>query len=103
MGEIVGAQGIKGLVKLKIFGDNPDALTAHAPLCDAEQKKNFTVTKLIPHSNIWLAELDGIKDRTQAEKLHGTKLYLPRKHFPDIKKEGTYYHADLIGLPVVFW
>ncbi len=98
MAEIVGAHGIRGLVKLKIFSDDPEAIVDYAPLCDAAQKRTFEINELTLHGNIWLAELDGVTDRTMAEKLRGTKLYASRDQLPDIKSDNTYYHADLIGL-----
>jgi len=101
MAEIVGVHGIKGVVKLKLFGDNPAALTDYAPLCDAQNKRSYKITHLHAHGNTLLAELEGVSDRTAAEKLRGTKLYLPREHFPEIKDDKTFYHADLIGMAAV--
>ena len=101
MAEIVGVHGIKGMVKLKLFGDNPAALTDYAPLCDSSAKKTFKITSLHPHGNILLAEIEGLKDRTAAEKLRGTKLYLPREALPETKDEKTFYHADLVGMRAV--
>lgn len=98
MAEIVGVHGIRGTVKLKTFGDNPDALVDYGPLCDAQQKRFFDISALHVHGNILLADIDGLTDRTAAEKLRGTKLYLDRAMLPDIKDDKTYYHADLIGL-----
>lgn len=97
MAEIVGVHGIRGIVKLKVFSDNPDALP-DAPLCDSTGKPVFTITDLKPHGNIWLAELEGLSDRTAAEKLRGTKLYVPRAALPETTDKNTYYHADLIGM-----
>lgn len=101
MAEIVGVHGIKGLVKIKLFGDNPAVLTDYAPLCDAQHKKTFNITKAEPHGNIYLAEIENVKDRTAAEKLRGTRLFLPRDHLPAIADDKTFYHADLIGLAAV--
>jgi len=101
MAEIVGVHGIKGIVKLKLFGDNPEALTDYAPLCDSQNKKTFKIIKAEPHGNIYLAEIENVKDRTAAEKLRGTRLFLPRAHLPDISDDKTFYHADLIGLAAV--
>jgi 16S rRNA processing protein RimM len=86
------------LVKLKIFSDNPDSLMDYAPLCDSGSKHAFKIKSLHQHGNIWLAELDGVKDRTAAEKLRGTKLYVNRGELPKIKDDNTFYHADLIGM-----
>jgi len=98
MAEVVGVHGIKGGVKLKIFSEDPEALPDYAPFCDAAQKRTFDVLSVQAHGNTFLAELDGVTDRTAAEKLRGTKFYVPRDRFPDIKENDTFYHIDLIGL-----
>lgn len=98
MAEIVGVHGVKGWVKLKIFGDDPDLLIDEENLSDAAGKEKFKIKKLHDHGNILLAEIEGLTDRTAAEKLRGTKIYMPRESLPEIDEEGTFYHADLIGM-----
>lgn len=98
MAEIVGVHGVKGMLKLKVFSDNPEKLMADAPLCDAAGKPGLKLISLQPHGNIFLAKAEGIIDRTAAEKMRGTRLYVPRGSLPEIKDKNTYYHADLIGL-----
>jgi 16S rRNA processing protein RimM len=98
MAEIVGVHGIKGMLKLKVFGDDPGKLPDYMPLCDASGKKKFNFLTFQPHQNIYLATLEGVADRTAAEKLRGTRLYVPREALPRIKDKDTYYHMDLIGL-----
>jgi len=46
----------------------------------------------------FVVRLSGVADRTAAEKLTNTDLYVPRDRLPAIDEDGTYYHADLIGL-----
>lgn len=98
MAEIVGVHGVKGWVKLKVFGEDPDILLDADSLSDAAGKKSFRIRKLHDHGNILLAEIEGLVDRTAAEKLRGTKIYMPREALPELKEENTFYHADLIGL-----
>ncbi len=98
MAEIVGVHGVKGILKVKVFSDTPEALMEYMPLCDAAGKPAFEFLSFHPHQNIYLVTLDDIKDRTAAEKLRGTKLYMPRSRLPKIKDKDTYYHTDLIGL-----
>jgi 16S rRNA processing protein RimM len=98
MAEIVGVHGVRGMLKVKVFSEAPERLTDYAPLCDAAGKKEFKFLSFQPHQNIYLAALEGISDRTAAEKLRGTKLYVSRERLPEIKDKDTYYHADLIGL-----
>lgn len=100
MAEIVGAHGVRGAAKLKIFAEDPAALADYPPLCDAKALRSFEIDTLAQHGNIWLATFTGIADRTAVEKLHGTKLYLPRTALPSIAEGETYYHVDLIGLAV---
>ncbi|MBU6475208.1 MAG: 16S rRNA processing protein RimM [Alphaproteobacteria bacterium] len=100
MAEIVGVHGVRGMLKLKIFSDAPEKLAGYAPLCDAAGQPAFSFASLQPHGNIWLAALEGVGDRAAAEKLRGTKLYVPRDRLPQIADEHTYYHVDLIGLAV---
>jgi 16S rRNA processing protein RimM len=98
MAEIAGAHGVKGGVKLKTFGDDPGALVDYPPLIDTKTGKTYQIDTMAPHGQIWLATIEGVEDRTAAEKLFGLKLYLPRAELPKIKKKDTYYHADLIGM-----
>lgn len=98
MAEIIGVHGIKGAVKLMVFSEDPEALLDYAPFCDAAQKRSFELLDVQQHCNTYLAYIDGVTDRTAAEKLRGTKLYVPRERLPDIEDDGTFYHIDLIGL-----
>lgn len=102
MAEIVGVHGIKGMVKLKTFSSNPEGLADYAPLCDSEGNPSLTILSVKQHGSTWLATLEGVSDRSAAEKLRGTRLYIPRARLPDITQENTYYHADLIGLAAKF-
>jgi 16S rRNA processing protein RimM len=98
MAEIVGVHGVRGFVKLKIFGDNPDSLAGDAPLCDSTGTPRYRLSSLQRHGNIWLAQVEGVGDRTAAEKLRGTRLYMSRAALPEIADDKTFYHADLIGM-----
>jgi 16S rRNA processing protein RimM len=102
MAEIVGVHGVRGMVKLKIYGDNPDVLPGYSPYTDSTCKKTFTLNAVVQHGSIHLAEIDGVADRTAAEKLRGTVLYIDRALLPKIKDADTYYHADLIGMAAIY-
>jgi 16S rRNA processing protein RimM len=47
-----------------------------------------------------IARLAESTSRADAEKLRGTALTVPREALPPLA-EGEFYHADLLGLPVV--
>ncbi|MFA7585898.1 MAG: ribosome maturation factor RimM [Novosphingobium sp.] len=94
---IVGAHGVAGEVRLKLFGEGVDALKRYR----AFNNDALAVEKLRDDGKGGaIARFAGIADRTAAEKLRGTALTVPRSDLPPLG-EGEYYHADLVGLPAV--
>ena len=90
---IIGAHGVTGEVRLKMFTDD---LAAYSGL--AGGGRTFTLTSIRPGSNGAVARFAEIADRNAAEALRGTELKVPRSAMPPLE-EGEYYHIDLIGLP----
>lgn len=97
MAEITGVHGIKGDVKLRLFGEDTKLLLKHDMLDDAGNVV-CKITTLRGGDGSAIASIEGLNDRTQAEKWRGKKFYLPRAILPQIKKKHTFYHVDLIGL-----
>ena len=100
MGVITGAHGVRGLVRVKSFTAEPAHLAAYGALEDAEGERRFALELAGAIKGVLLARLPGVADRDAAERLKGTRLYLPRAALPDPGEE-EYYHADLLGLAVV--
>lgn len=95
---IIGAHGIGGEVRLKLFGEGPEALKSYKSF-DATGRI-LTLKSLRPGPNGAVARFAEITDRSAAEALRGTELTVPRSALPPLA-EGEYYHADLVGLPCV--
>lgn len=93
---IVGAHGVTGEVRLKLFGQGVDSIKAHAGF-DAGGRR-LTLKSIRPGPNGAVARFAEITDRTAAEAMRGTELTVPRSALPPLG-EGEYYHVDLIGLP----
>ncbi len=94
---VVGAHGVAGEVRLKLFGEGVEALKRYRVFNDGA----LTLAKLRDDGKGGaIARFAEVADRTQAEKLRGTALAVPRASLPPLD-EGEYYHADLIGLPAV--
>ena len=94
---VAGAHGVAGEVRLKLFGEGVDALKRYRAFNDG----TLTLQKLRDDGKGGaIARFAEIGDRTQAEKLRGTALSVPRSALPPLG-EGEYYHADLIGLLAV--
>ena len=93
----MGAQGLKGEVKAKIFTAAPDALPRYGKL-HGKDGRTFTITAFRTakpgEAVIAFAE---VRDRSAAEALKGTELFVSREALPDTE-EDEFYHADLIGL-----
>lgn len=97
MAEIVGVHGVKGEIKLKLFGEDA-RLLVKTPVYDAKGAALCTLTRAKGDSDYCIAAIEGVEDRSAAEKWRGKKLYLPRAALPKIKKKNTFYHVDLMGL-----
>ncbi|HEY0958070.1 MAG TPA: ribosome maturation factor RimM [Sphingobium sp.] len=94
---IIGAHGVTGEVRLKLFGEGVGALKRYRAFNDSA----LTLEKLKDDGKGGaIARFAEVADRTFAEKLRGTALTIPRSALPPLA-EGEYYHADLIGLPAV--
>ncbi len=92
---IIGAHGVGGEVRLKVFAESISGLKAHKHFNGGA----LTLTSLRDGNNV-IARFAEISDRTTAERMRGTELTVPRDALPPLA-EGEYYHADLIGLPAV--
>jgi 16S rRNA processing protein RimM len=100
VGQIVGVQGVRGLVKLKSFTEDPAAIEGYNPLMDPTGTRSFTVELQSAMKDYWLARVQGVADRTAAEALRGVLLHVDRDRLPPPEDEEEFYHADLIGLSV---
>ncbi|SDG36330.1 ribosome maturation factor RimM [Roseospirillum parvum] len=99
LGVVTGPHGVKGQVRLKSFTAEPADIAAYGPLATADGRR-FTVAVTGRAKGVVLARLSGIDDRTAAEALKGTELWLERDSLPAPEDDETFYHADLIGLAV---
>jgi 16S rRNA processing protein RimM len=100
LGHIAGAHGIRGEVQIKSYAAYPEDIAAYGPLTDEAGKRTFEITEIrVTHKGV-LARIAGVGDRTAAEAMKGTALWVDRSQLPDAEA-GDYYHADLIGLKAV--
>src|ERR1700761_4026666 len=94
---IIGAQGLKGAVKAKLFTEVPDSLSRYGVLKDRNGKR-FEVTPIRSSKDgEAVISFAGVDDRDAAEALKGTELFIARDQLPATGEE-EFYHADLIGL-----
>jgi 16S rRNA processing protein RimM len=95
---VVAAHGLHGALKLRCFTERPEDVTAYGPLYD--QGERPVDLKVIGRTRGGvLATLGGIGDRTAAEALRGTEMFVPRDALPEPGPD-EFYHSDLEGLSV---
>ncbi len=99
LGAIAGAHGVEGLVRIKSFTEKPADIGAYGPLSDEAGERRFALSVTGRAKGVVLARIDGVTNRTQAEALKDTRLYLPRAALPAPAAD-EYYYADLVGLAV---
>jgi 16S rRNA processing protein RimM len=97
VGIVVGAQGVRGRVRIKSFTGDPMAVANYGALADEAGKRSFTLRAVGLSRGAVLAEIAGVADRNAAEALKGTKLYADRAALGGTE-EDEYFEADLIGL-----
>jgi len=96
VGAVAGAFGVKGEVRLRAFTEKKDGVIAYGPLYSEDGK-----ILLKPKS--WRELKDGvavvaaeIKSKEDADKLKGTRLFVPRANLP-APPEDEFYIVDLLG------
>lgn len=103
MGRVVAAQGLQGWVKVQAFTEYLDSLLDYDTWYLGDDKypwREFKVQECNVHTKVLVARLEGITDRTAAEKCKGLLVAVPRSSLP-AQAENEYYWSDLIGMKVV--
>jgi 16S rRNA processing protein RimM len=95
--EIGAAHGTRGEVRLRSFTQDPLAVKDYGALESEDGARTFTIERVRPAKDCLVARIAGVADRTAAERLRNTTLYVGRDRLPAPADE-EFYHADLIGL-----
>jgi 16S rRNA processing protein RimM len=97
MGVIGRPHGVRGLVRVTSYADD---LTAYGPLSDAKGRRFVLRTRgegVAEVAEIVAGAEVKVNDRTAAEKLVNTRLYVERAQLP-VPESDEFYLTDLIGL-----
>ncbi len=101
MGKVVAAQGIQGWVKVQPYTEYQDSLLDYGTWYVGNEQawRPLQVLEADVHGKVLVAKLEGIADRTAAEKYKGMLIAVPRSALPE-QDGDEYYWSDLIGLSV---
>lgn len=99
VGEIVGAFGIRGQVKVQPLTDFPERFELTKTLYLGDEHAPFRVAAAHQHKNLIVVTLAGIDTTNAAEKLRGTSVSIPESELTKLPPDQFYLH-DVIGLRV---
>ena len=106
LADIVGAYGIKGWVRLRVWLDDPNLLLSLPNLqlvssskAPSRSPQSVTVQALKSQGKGFIACLDGVSDRTAAEAIRGLEIQVAAVAFPAAPDDEVYWR-DLEGLEV---
>lgn len=94
---VAGAHGIKGEVRLKLFGEGVDSLQGQQMVHVGGVERRLLYVRKSGKTAV--AGFEGVSNRSAAEALRGSLVEVSRAELPPLE-DGEYYHADLIGLAV---
>lgn len=103
LGVIGRAHGVRGLVKVASHTADPADLTAYGPLSDVQGRLYVLRWKgdgVAEVSRLVDGKEQRIADRTEAEKLTSTRLFIDRSALPPAEDD-EFYITDLVGLTAV--
>lgn len=101
VGKIVAMQGVQGDVRVQTYTENPLDFKNLKVWSEIFGADDFHFVRAVPSSDIIIAHIRGYDDRTSAEHLRGTSLFVDRAALPDNTQDNEYYQADLIGFNVI--
>jgi 16S rRNA processing protein RimM len=102
IGKIVGSHGLKGTNKIRAFAESLSVFKPGRSILirkSSGQKINLEINRVKAQGRTTLLLFKGINDRSQAEALIGSELYIRKQDLPELE-DGTYYWFDLIGIEV---
>ncbi len=82
LGVIAAPHGVRGLVRIKSFTEDPMAIASYGALSDETGKNAYRVEALSVVKDAVLARIEGVADRTAAEAVRGLRLYVERSALP---------------------
>jgi 16S rRNA processing protein RimM len=97
LGVVLGAQGLGGEVRVKTFTETPEHVAGYGPLRTADGRVLEIATTRMVKTDTIVVRFKGVDDRSAAEALASTKLFVARDALPAAGMD-EFYHTDLIGL-----
>lgn len=99
VGQIGGAFGVRGELRLKSFCADPAAIVEYGPFTTPTGATFAELVLTGQTKGGFTARLDGVTTKEDADRLKGVELQVPRARLPQLPDD-EFYYTDLIGLTV---
>ncbi|MCP3952810.1 MAG: 16S rRNA processing protein RimM [Desulfobacterales bacterium] len=102
IGRITGAHGIQGVVKVYSYAESVSSFDLHDDLIimgTAGHRLPYETLWVRPHKNGVRLALKDVTTRSQAEKLIGCDIFIPKACLPELDQDSNYWF-ELIGMAV---
>lgn len=99
--------GLRGEVTVQTHTDDPEARFAPGVVYATEAApgsgvpRSLTLRTARLHQKIWLLGFEEIPDRTGAESLRGTRLFIDAEAAAAVDEDDAWYEDELVGLAAV--
>ena len=102
VGKVVGAQGLRGELRINPASDFPERFTKPGPRwlqlkSEAPREIVLTSGRQLPGKSLFIVRFKGIENRSDAEALVGQTLLVSSNDRPKLQ-EGEFHLLDLVGL-----
>ncbi len=100
-GKVLRPHGLAGLLRIRSYSDSAASLlnaeTVFFKLITGETHHSKVVSA-VPHKNVFLVKVAGLRDADQAEAFRGADIYISKDAL--VREEGEYFWFELLGLEV---
>lgn len=100
VGRVARPHGVRGELRVQVLTDHPERLASVEILYVGDKLRPKKVMGVRQHQDVVLIRLDGYEDRTAAEELRGSVLYIAVEAAVPLD-EDEYYEFQIEGLAVV--
>lgn len=97
VGQVGGAFGVKGEVRITAFTADAMTLMDYQPLLKADGTPAITLLSARPDKAGVVAKVKEIATKEEADAARGQKLFIPRERLPE-PEEDEFYLTDLVGM-----
>ena len=102
VGMLVGAQGLRGELRLNPASDFPERFTEPGPrwlqaMGSSPKQVELLEGRQLPGRSIYVLRLKGVNNRASAEALIGHTMLVPAADRPELA-DGEFHLLDLVGL-----